>query len=77
MFMLHKRRARKPLATDRAPTIGFAPNGVGGIEGKELVVSITVGEYTLFATKEHFDALVKNINVMVDDYVKYGSSGKP
>lgn len=54
MFMLHKRRARTPLALEKNVSLGFYPEGVGGIDGKAPVVSIQIDEYTLYATKEHF-----------------------
>jgi hypothetical protein len=67
MFMLHKRRARKPLAVSRTANIGFHPNGVGGLEGRDPVVSIQVGDYTLFVHKDVFDGLTKDIAKLADD----------
>jgi len=67
MLMLHKSRARKPLAQSIAANVGFYPNGVGGIPGRDPVVSIQIDDYTLFITKDQFDSLVKDIAKIVDD----------
>lgn len=64
--MLHKSRARKPLAVSSTANTGFHPNGVGGLDGRNPVVSIQIGEYTLYVTKDHFDNLAKEIAKLTD-----------
>jgi hypothetical protein len=67
MFMLHKSRARKPLAVSNTPSIGFHPSGVGGIDGHEPVVSLQVGDYRLYVTKDHFDEMVRSVNKLIEE----------
>jgi len=46
---------------------GFHPNGVGGLDGRNPVVSIQIAEYTFVRTKDHFDNLSKEIAKLTDD----------
>lgn len=55
MLMLLKACVRKPLALANVTIIGFAPSGVDGIDGHAPVASISVGDYTLHITQDHFE----------------------
>jgi hypothetical protein len=59
MTMIIKSRARKPIVNARHSSVGYAPDGIGGVfdkngKGNIACMSIHVGEYRILMSLEEF-----------------------
>lgn len=66
--MITKKRARSPIALSRhAEAAGYHPNGVGGIDGHPETYSFMLEDYTVFITRDEWEALDKQFAGMAND----------
>jgi hypothetical protein len=68
MPMILKSKARKqivPFTTNIS--VGIYPHGIGGIDGREMVIGINFGDYRIFMKNSEFERIKNLVQKMKDD----------